>query len=267
MSQEISLAKKNAEKFSEKKYLPNELWREISSKKSLKRKYLPKTFWRTFSTKKSLQRNPYPKSQISDWVTLEPKKLWRGISSKRSLKIKFWRKKQWREITSQKSLQEEGEQSQNGAFKEEGEQSQNGAFKQEGEQSQNGAFKQEGEQSQNGAFKEDGEFSTADVDARDEICLPEILWREISTKHLSKETPSKKAWKTSTKNMFEEKSLSKKTEDNILPKYIRRKNMYQTRCEGQLSSKQNLNRNLFQTNSKKNLYQRIFEKTRLPKNP
>ena len=34
--------------------------------------------------------------------------------------------------------------------------------------------------------------------------------------------------------------------------------MYQTRCEGQLSSKQNLNRNLFQTNSKRNLYQRIF---------
>ena len=40
---------------------------------------------------------------------------------------------------------------------------------------------------------------------------------------------------------------------------------YQTICEGQLSTKQASNGNIFQTNSKRNLYQRVFGKTCLPK--
>ena len=42
---------------------------------------------------------------------------------------------------------------------------------------------------------------------------------------------------------------------------------YQTICEGQLSTKQISNGNIFQTNTKGNLYQRVFGKTCLPKKP
>ena len=42
---------------------------------------------------------------------------------------------------------------------------------------------------------------------------------------------------------------------------------YQTICEGQLSTKQTSNGNIFQTNSKGNLYQRLFGKACLPKKP
>ena len=42
---------------------------------------------------------------------------------------------------------------------------------------------------------------------------------------------------------------------------------YQTICEGQLSTKQISNGNIFQTNTKGNLYQRVSGKTCLPKKP
>ena len=61
----------------------------------------------------------------------------------------------------------------------------------------------------------------------------------------------------------EETSLQK-NEGNILPKYIWRKLIHRTICEGKLSTKQALHKSIFQTNSKKNLYQRIFEETCLP---
>ena len=196
VSRDISTKKIPQRNSQKKTYLPNELWREISSNKSLKWKYLPKNFWRTFSTKKSLQRNPYPKSQKSDWATLEPKKLWRGISSKRSLKIKFWRKKQWREITSQKSLQKNPYQK---------------SLKRhslpkdwkEGSLLQNHWFflrkSLETISLRRTVWREicakQIPTQTSTNKVRDEICLPEIIWREVSTKHLSKETPSKKNMK------------------------------------------------------------------------
>ena len=66
------------------------------------------------------------------------------------------------------------------------------------------------------------------------------------------------------RHRYLKKHLYKKNEGNILPKYIWRKIIHRTICEGKLSTKQALHKSIFQTNSKRNLYQRIFEETCLP---
>ena len=90
----------------------------------------------------------------------------------------------------------------------------------------------------------------------EEPFLPQNLLREISTKQCSKETPTKKYLRK--KSTPRKKNLCQTIfEDQIRPKYIYiyvwRKIRYQTICEGRLSTKQALNRNIFQTNFKGNL--------------
>ena len=122
-------------------------------------------------------------------------------------------------------------------------------------------------------------------------CLPKCVWKQFLYQKLSEEKsmPPKKNWKKhfygklsgekSLQNNFQKKPLPKNIwrknllyqkifkrnlyqkifEDKNLPKYAWRKILYQTRCEGKLSTKQALNRNPLQTNSERNLYQRVFE--------
>ena len=118
----------------------------------------------------------------------------------------------------------------------------------------------------------------------DETCLPQTLWRQISSKQCLKETGPKK--------IFEEKIYQKYLNIKLHQKYlkikfypnIRRHILHQTICEGKLSTKQTLNRNLFQTNSnkkplpknkgrnmptkkslKRHLYEKISEEKSLPR--
>ena len=96
----------------------------------------------------------------------------------------------------------------------------------------------------------------------DETCLPQTLWKELSKKQFSKETTTKK--NKNPPKVPDEKTPPKIFEDKILYPNIRRRILHQTICQGKLSTKQTLNKSLFQTNSKRNLYQRMFEETCLP---
>ena len=67
----------------------------------------------------------------------------------------------------------------------------------------------------------------------DETCLPQTLWREICTKQFSKETAAKNDksttstwWDISTKKYLKVKLCQ------LLPKYIWRKILHRTICEG-----------------------------------
>ena len=79
-----------------------------------------------------------------------------------------------------------------------------------------------------------------------------VFKRNLTKIHLMKKSTPKKLYQ-------------KIFEDKIRPEYVWRKTRYQTICEGQLSTKLTLNRNLFQTNSRGNFYQRAFGRTCLPK--
>ena len=63
----------------------------------------------------------------------------------------------------------------------------------------------------------------------------------------------KKLRKQSTKNNWKRNLYKQIFERKIQPKYIW-KIRYQTICDGELFTKHTLNRNLFQTNSKRNFY-------------
>ena len=93
----------------------------------------------------------------------------------------------------------------------------------------------------------------------EETFLRQSLWREISTRQFPKKAPTKKYLK---KNLLYLREISTKRylfEEKIYPDMPEGKILYQTRCEGKLSTKQTLNRNPLQTNSDINLCQRVFE--------
>ena len=100
------------------------------------------------------------------------------------------------------------------------------------------------------------ETSTKEV--LEETFLPQTPWREISTKQFSKEPPTTKYLRDKS-TPPKKKLYQKRFEDKIRPKYVWRKNLYQAICEWQLSTKQTLNRNIFQTNSKGNLPKSIWK--------
>ena len=105
------------------------------------------------------------------------------------------------------------------------------------------------------------------------VSFPLLMWM-----HVTKYVYQKFSGEKSLQNTCQKKHLAKKREKH-LPKTCLKRNLYlkkqkitfypniseEKTCtkqdvKGNSLANKNLNRNLFQTNSKKNLYQRIFEK-------
>ena len=240
---------------SEELHIPN---------KNSEHKICTKNRWREITAKKSLQRNLYPKSQKNNY---RPNRLWRDLSSKKNLKRKNTKKSLKRNHypkLSEKNLY--------GRISKE-------TFPANWEEE---SLPKKSEdliltKMPSKAFfvktlwreirAKQISIETCIKKILDETRPPQTLWREVCTKQFSKETTTKNEQihqKYLIKHLYQKIVEGPVKLCKILPKYIWRKVPHRTICEGELSTKQTLPKSLFQTNSKRNLYQKIFEETCLP---
>ena len=229
-------------------------------------KFLPKNLWKESIYPKIFEKHSLPKNLCRETRTQNPKKVIELLSTKETLKRNFFQKisedkvctlKKWREITTQKSLHRNPYQQ---------------SLKRH---SLPKDWKEESLLQNHWTLFLPKSLKT--------ISPRKIVWREIYAKQISTQTstnkvcdeiflpekseekslkktcqkkPSQKTWKTSTKNMFEEKSLSKEMTITFYPNISEEK----TCTKQDVKGKSLANKIWIEISSNK------FQKKPLPKN-